>query len=61
MPKIKTSTSSKAEKASKQFPEEFKVLNNLLWCNLCKSYVNCEKKIQLHFAQKWGKAQDISE
>ena len=60
MSRIKISTNSKAEKVSKNFPDEFKVLNKLLWCNLCKSYVNWEKKIQLRFAQKWRKAENIS-
>ena len=44
MSRIKISTNSKAEKVSKKFPDEFKVLNKLLWWNLCKSYVNWEEK-----------------
>ena len=44
MPKRKSTTIEKAEKASQQFPKEFKVLNKALWCRLCSTSVKCDKK-----------------
>ena len=43
MGQFKTSYELKAEKASKLYPKEFKVLNDKLFCDICKCHVNCEK------------------